>query len=98
MMVATLSYGVRPSRNFSMDLTLHAYAQPSASTIAPSARLRGATTGLSNYLGSEVSITGAWRPTRKTKVEFGLAKFTPGSAYVDRSNASRIYGRVSYYF
>lgn len=96
--VGTLAYGLRPSRYFSLDFGLHAYLQPSRSTIAPDARLKGDTNGTSNFLGTEISLAGAWRPNKKSKVEFGLGRFMPGAAYLDRSKASRVYMRYSYYF
>ncbi len=96
--IGTLAYGLRPSRRFSMDLGLHAYLQPSRSTIGPDARIKGTTTGNARFLGSEISLAGAWRPGKKSKMEFGVARFTPGSAYSDRSKARRVYARISYYF
>lgn len=96
--IGTIAYGLRPSREFSIDFGLHAYLQPHLSTQGPDARIAGATNGTSGYLGSEVSIAGAWRPNKKSKVEFGVARFFPGTAYLDRSNADRIYAKFSYYF
>ncbi|MGR3762303.1 alginate export family protein (plasmid) [Roseobacteraceae bacterium NS-SX3] len=94
----TLALGLRPSRNFSLDLTAHAYVQPSPSQVAPVARIKGRTTGLSGFLGSELSIAGAWRPARKSKLEFGAGRFFPGSAYRDRSPAGRVYIKYTVYF
>ena len=98
MAVATVSYGIRPSRKFSMDVTAHLYAQPSPSTVWPDARIKGRTTGASGFLGGEISVVGAWRPSKTSKVEFGAAKFLPGPAYEDRSSASRIFARYSIFF
>ena len=96
--VASVSYGIRPSRQFSMDVTAHLYAQPSPSTVWPDARIKGRTTGASGFLGGEIGVIGAWRPSKKSKVEFGAAKFLPGPAYEDRSSASRIFARYSIFF
>lgn len=96
--VATISYGLRPSRKFSMDMTAHLYAQPSASTTAPDARIKGRTTGRSGFLGAELSLVGAWRPNKTSKIEFGAATFLPGPAYEDRSSASRLFARYSVFF
>lgn len=96
--IATLTVGLRPSRMFSLDLATHAYFQLSPSTIAPDARIRGATSGSSSFVGTEVSLVGAWRPTKKTKFEFGAGVFNAGTAYVNRETAHRIFTRFSIYF
>ena len=96
--VATLTVGLRPSRMFSVDLATHVYVQLSPSTIAPDARIRGTTNGTSGFVGTEVSLVGAWRPTKKTKFEFGAGVFKAGSAYVNRSSGHRIFTRFSVYF
>ena len=96
--IASLAYGLRPSRSFSIDFGLHAYLQPRLSTTGPDARIRGDTNGISKDLGAEISISGAWRPTRSAKIDFGLARFFPGQAYLDQSNADRIYFKFSKYF
>ena len=95
---ATVSLGMRPSRNFSIDLAAHFYTQLSPSTTAPIARVRGTTNGTSAYLGSELSLVGAWRPSKKTKFEFGIGSFKPGSAYTNRTSSKRVYARLSMYF
>ena len=89
---------MRPSRKFSLDLNAHAYAQVSASTHAPDARVTGSTNGTSQFVGAEISLVGAWRPSKKAKVEFGLGGFQPGPAYTQRGSAKRIYARFSMYF
>ncbi|CUH76322.1 Alginate production protein AlgE precursor [Tritonibacter multivorans] len=96
--VATLALGLRPSRKFSIDAGLHAYAQLRPSTTAPSARINGQTTGRSRFVGTEISLVGAWRPSKKTKLQFGVGLFKPGSAYVDRSTYSHVYTQLSIYF
>lgn len=96
--VGTLAYGLRLSRKVSVDLSAHAYLQPNRSTTGPIARIKGATTGKSRFIGSEVSLAGAWRPTKKSKLEVGIGRFMPGPAYADRSKASRLYMRLSVYF
>ena len=95
---ATVSLGMRPSRNFSVDLAAHFYTQLSPSTTAPIARVRGTTNGTSAYLGSELSLVGAWRPSKKTKFEFGIGSFKPGSAYSNHTSSKRVYARLSMYF
>ena len=96
--VLSLGVGVRPSKKFSADLVANAYFQPSASTTGPSARLNGITTGNSHFLGTEISLVGAFRPSKKTKVEFGAGRFDPGPAYLDQSPATRVFARISVYF
>ncbi|WP_299783801.1 alginate export family protein [uncultured Roseobacter sp.] len=96
--VATLAYGLRPSRKLSVDLSAHVYLQPSLTTSGPDARLKGATTGAAHFVGSEISVAGAWRPSKKTKLEIGAGRFLPGPAYADPSSASRVYMRLSVYF
>lgn len=96
--IATLALGIRPSRKFSVDAGLHAYAQLQPSTTAPSARIDGQTTGNSRFVGTEISLVGAWRPSKKTKFQFGIGVFKPGSAYVDRSTYSHVYTQLSIYF
>ncbi len=96
--VATAAIGLRPSRKFSIDLRAHAYAQLNASTIAPAARVSGRTTGRSRHVGHEVSLVGAWRPRKKSKVEFGVGVFKPGRAYENRRSAKRVYLRMTQYF
>lgn len=98
MAVATVGLGLRPSRKFSLDLYGHAYAQLNRSTQSPDARVTGAMTGRSAYLGSEVSLVGAWRPSKKTKVEFGAGVFKPGKAFANRDPAKRFYARFTTYF
>ncbi|MEM8579320.1 MAG: alginate export family protein [Pseudomonadota bacterium] len=96
--VLSASVGVRPSRKFSADLIVSAYAQPSRSTTGPSARINGATTGTSRFLGHEIALVGGWRPAKRTKVEFGVGRFKPGPAYVDQSAATRAFARISVQF
>lgn len=96
--VGSVAVGIRPSRKLSMDLGLHVYGQLSKSSSGPNARLSGATTGMSSFLGTEVSLVGAWRPSKKSKVEFGVGHFNPGPAYVDQSAATRVYLRMSVTF
>lgn len=98
MAVGTASVGIRPSRALSVDLGFHAYAQIDRRTETPDARVRGKTTGGSHLLGAEVSLVGAWRPTRKTKFEVGAGVFQAGPAYADRSSATRVFTRFSIYF
>ncbi len=95
---ATVSLGLRPSRKFSLDLTAHFYMQLSPSATAPTARVNGSTNGTSAYLGSELSLAGAWRPSKKTKFEFGIGAFQPGSAFNNRTSSKRVYARLSMYF
>lgn len=98
MAVATVGFGVRPSRMFSLDLTAHAYAQVEPMTATPDARVSGATTGNSAFLGGELSLVGAWRPTKKSKFEFGLSVFQAGPAYQNQEMAKQAYARFSIYF
>lgn len=98
MAIATIGLGLRPSRKFSLDLYGHAYSQLSRSTQSPDARVSGAVTGRSTYLGSEVSLVGAWRPNKKSKVEFGVGVFKPGKAFTNREPAKRFYARFTTYF
>lgn len=95
--VVSVGLGLRPSRKFSLDLHAHGYMQISASTIAPIARVRGTTTGISQFVGTELNLLGAWRPTKKTKVEFGLGGFNAGSAYTNPGTSKRLYARFSMY-
>lgn len=95
---ATVSLGLRPSRKFSVDLAAHFYMQLSPSTIAPTARVSGSTNGTSAYVGSELSLAGALRPSKKTKFEFGIGVFEPGSAFNHRASSKRVYARMSMYF
>lgn len=95
LVVGSFAVGVRPSRKLSVDLGVHAYAQFSKSTTGPSARFHGATTGNSAFLDTEISLAGAWRPSRKTKVEFGVEHFNPGPAYIDQTPATRVYLRMT---
>lgn len=96
--VATVGLGLRPSKRFSVDLSAHLYGQIKASTVAPIARVQGSTTGVSRFVGAEMSLKGAWRPSKKTKVEFGIGAFKAGSAYANRSTSKRVYARFSMYF
>ncbi len=98
MAVATVGVGIRPSRNFSLDITAHAYAQVEKTAGMPAARVSGETNGESTFLGGELSIVGAWRPTRKSKFELGLSLFQPGPAYENRKAAKQAYARLSVYF
>lgn len=93
--VGSLALGIRPSRKLSIDAGLHVYGQVRKSTTAPIARISGATTGDNRFLGAELSLVGAWRPSKKTKIEAGIGHFKPGSAYFDKSSATRIYLRLS---
>ncbi|MEM7268085.1 MAG: alginate export family protein [Pseudomonadota bacterium] len=98
MAVATVGIGLRPSRMFSLDITAHAYAQVEPMTGEPAARVSGETTGKSAFLGGELSLVGAWRPTKKSKFELGLSAFKPGAAYKNRGVAAQAYARFSVYF
>jgi len=98
LLVSTAAVGLRPSRTFSVDLRAHAYAQMQASNFAPVARVQGLTNGNSRHVGHEVSIVGAWRPNKKTKVELSAGVFKPGRAYSDRSTVKRVYLRMTKYF
>lgn len=96
--VASVGIGIRPSRKFSADLIANAFFQPSKSTTGPEARIKGKTTGTSRFLGTELSIVGAYRPTKKSKFELGVGRFMPGPAYADQSAATRLFTRFSVYF
>ncbi|KAB7610142.1 hypothetical protein F9L33_14705 [Amylibacter sp. SFDW26] len=98
MAVASVGFAVRPSKTFSIDLNTYAYAQVSKQATTPAARISGVTTGRSAFLGAEVSLIGAWRPTKKAKVEFGIGVFQAGSAYQNKSSSKRIYLRATRYF
>jgi len=98
MAVATVGVGIRPSRMFSLDVTAHAYAQVEKMAGMPAARVSGETNGKSALLGAELSVVGAWRPTRKSKFEIGLSAFLPGPAYENRGTATQAYARLSVYF
>lgn len=98
MAVATVGVGIRPSRMFSLDLTAHAYAQVEKMTGMPAARVSGEANGEHAFLGTELSLVGAWRPTRKSKLEIGLSAFLPGPAYENRGAAKQAYARFSIYF
>ncbi|MGB0412038.1 MAG: alginate export family protein [Pikeienuella sp.] len=98
MAVATLGVGIRPSRMFSLDLAAHAYSQIQPMTTTPDARVRGATNGDAAFLGGEISLVGAWRPTKKSKFEFGLSIFQAGPAYQNQETAKQAYARFSVYF
>lgn len=98
MAVATVGVGIRPSRMFSLDVTVHAYAQVEKMAGMPAARVTGDTNGTSALLGSELSVVGAWRPTKKSKFEIGLSAFLPGPAYENRGAATQAYARLSVYF
>lgn len=96
--VATVAVGIRPSRKFSLDLRAHAYAQLNASSVAPVARVTGRTTGLSRHVGHEISLVGAWRPSKTTKIEIGAGVFKPGRAYESRRSSRRLFVRLTQYF
>ncbi len=98
MAVATVGVGIRPSRMFSLDLTVHAYAQVEKMAGMPAARVSGETNGEHAFVGTELSLVGAWRPTKKSKLEIGLSAFLPGPAYKNRGAAKQAYGRFSIYF
>lgn len=93
--VGSVAIGLRPSRKFSVDLGLHVYGQLKKSIVGPKARLQGATKGKSAFLGTELSLVGAWRHHKKSKVEFGVGYFNPGPAFVDQSFATRVYMRMT---
>lgn len=96
--VASVAIGIRPSRKLSADLGVHVYGQLNKSTSGPNARLSGVTTGGSAFLGTEISVAGAWRPSKKSKVEFGVGHFKPGRAFADRTSATRVFVRMSVTF
>lgn len=98
MAVATVGVGIRPSRMFSLDVTAHVYAQVEKTAGLPVARVSGETNGTSAILGGELSVVGAWRPTKKSKFEVGLSIFQPGPAYENRKSAKQAYARLSVYF
>lgn len=97
-MVGTIGFGIRPSRMFSLDIAAHAYGQVAPTTTVADARVRGVTTGRSALLGGEISLVGAWRPTRTSKFEFGLGVFQAGPAYQNQDVAKQAYARFSVYF
>lgn len=96
--IASLSIGLRPRRSFSMDLKLFAYLQASKQVATPLARISGVTNGTSAYLGTEISLVGAWRPNKKSKIQFGVGMFKPGSAYINHPIAKRLYFSAARYF
>ena len=96
--VASIGLALRPNRKFSVDLNTYFYGQVSKQVTTPSARLSGSTTGNSSFLGTEVSLIGAWRPTKKMKVEFGAGVFQAGSAYQNKTATKRFYIRATRYF
>jgi len=93
--VGTVAVGLRPSRNFSVDLGLHVYGQVQKSRSAPVARFSGAMTGDSRFVGTEVSLVGAWRPNKRSKVDFRVGRFKPGRAFADRSDVTRVSIRLT---
>lgn len=98
LLVGSLNLGLRPSRKFSVDFGGHVYFQPQTVTIGPDARITGPTNGQSAFVGTELSLKGAWRISKKTKFEFGVAGFQPGPAFDDRSSSKRAYARVNFTF
>jgi hypothetical protein len=96
--VGSVAFGIRPSRKLSVDLGLHVYGQPKKSMIGPSGRMTGGTTGDSAFLGTEASLVGAWRPSKKSKVEFGVGRFKPSRAFLDKTPATRVYMRMTVTF
>lgn len=96
--VVSVGFALRPSRSFSIDLNTYAYAQVSSQATTPSARVKGSTTGSSSFLGTEVSLIGAWRPTKKMKVQFGVGVFHAGPAYQNKTSTKRFYLHVTRYF
>jgi hypothetical protein len=96
--VTSIGVGLRPSRKFSVDLNTYFYGQVNKHATTPSARVSGFTTGNSQFLGTEVSLIGAWRPTKKMKVEFGAGVFQAGSAYQNKNSTKRFYIRATRYF
>jgi len=98
LVVANVGFAFRPNRSFSIDLNTYVYGQVSKQATTPSARPSGSTTGNSSFLGVEVSLIGAWRPTKKMKVEFGAGVFQAGSAYQNKNSTKRFYIRATRYF
>lgn len=96
--IGSVAIGIRPSRKFSLDLGLHVYRQFKKSTIGPNARFLGVTTGNSAFLGTEISLVGAWCPNQKNKTEFGVGHFNPGTAFVDQTSVTRVYMRMTVSF
>lgn len=93
--VGSVAVGLRPSKKFSLDFGVHVYGQLRKSRTAPIARVSGAMTGDSRFVGTEVSLVGAWRPSKRSKVEFGVGRFKPGRAFVDCSYVTRISIRLT---
>ena len=96
--VVSVGIALRPSRSFSIDLLTYAYAQVSSQATTPSARVKGSTRGRSSFLGTEISLIGAWRPTKKMKVQFGVGVFHAGPAYQNKASTKRFYLHVTRYF
>ena len=96
--IGSVAIGIRPSHKFSLGLGLHVYRQFKKSTVGPNARFLGVTTGNSAFLGTEINLVGAWRPNQKNKTEFSVRHFTPGTAFVDQTSATRAYMRMTVSF
>jgi alginate production protein len=79
--VGTVSFGLRPLDNASVEVVWHSYHQVVAAASQRDTRLSQAPEGLQRRLGQEVDLLFAWRPTPQIELTLLLARFLPGAAY-----------------
>lgn len=91
--VATLGFGVRPWRQFSVDLVAHAYRQRVAIADALRAEIDETTDGVHRALGRELDLIVGWR-TRYVTSEVVAGLFDPGRAFVNDDRAWLIAAQV----
>lgn len=88
--VATVSTGMRPGQNTSVELAAHRYRQVRAADTVPGARLTTRPLGGSRSLGREVDLLVAVRESQRVEFLFKASRFKPGAAFAaDRRAAAR---------
>ncbi|MEW6745088.1 MAG: alginate export family protein [Planctomycetota bacterium] len=81
LQVTTLGLGMRPARNFSVDVVGHTYRQDEAAALLVESNLRSDPNGQSRDLGWEMDMILGYRHSTILTTELVIGRFAPGRAF-----------------
>jgi alginate production protein len=89
--ILTAAIGIRPSRDWSVDLAVHRYRQPVAADSIRDSKLDASPDGVNRELGHGLTLTFGLRLNEDAKIEASYGVFRPGAAFdADASDIRRL--------